>query len=311
MIKKIILPLIVCSFLCGYGQVTAIQYYNTVLSEHGLIFEKTKRFITAVVHTEIADEVESTRLAIIRQLDSSMAILKRMPSYSGDDKLRRETLEILERERSMYNMDFKQVVNLKRSSAENFEAMERFFLAEDSAEIRINAMFLELRTVQKKFASNNHLSIQENEKIQDQLERIRKLNNYTESVFLNYFRAFRDFNNLADAINTKKADEIEKARLELIVSSTKGMKIMKSVGFFENDSNYVQSGILLLEKYQELASGDMLEVARLMKEPGKLSSQDISRINSILTYMNNEPEALSIEFQRQERRLFQLHVPKD
>ena len=86
---------------------------------------------------------------------------------------------------------------------------------------------------------------------------------------------------------------------------------MKSVGFFENDSNYVQSGILLLEKYQELASGDMLEVARLMKEPGKLSSQDISRINSILTYMNNEPEALSIEFQRQERRLFQLHVPKD
>jgi hypothetical protein len=311
MMKKIYLLFFVLSLSSICAQTSAIQYYNTIISEHTLIFKKNKRFITSVVHTEKPDEVETSRLQILGQIDSSLAVLSRMVPNSSDDQLRKETLEILRREREVYILDFKQVVNLKRSSAENFEAMERFFLAEDSAEARVNTMMSELRSAQVKFAVNNHLTIQENEKMQEQIDRIRRLNDYTEKVFLSYFRAFRDFNKLADAINTKKADEIERARLDLLSSAGKGVAKMKAAGFFENDSAYVQAGIHLLSTYEKLANGDMLEVARLLKEPSKLTNQDITSINSILTYMNEAPEELSLEFQRQERKLFQLHVPKD
>lgn len=311
MSRKFLFRIFLFCFIGGQAQTTAIQYYNTIISEHTSIFKKNKRFITAVVHTEKVDEVETYRLQILRQIDTSLAVLVKMTPYPSDDQLRKETIEILRREREVYNMDFKEVVSLKKSSAEAFEAMEKFFVAEDSAESRVNSMMCDLRAAQVKFALSNHLTIQDNEKMQEQINRIRRLNNYTEKVFLSYFRAFRDFNKLADAINTKKADQIEKARLDLMVSAEKGIQMMKSAGFFENDSNYVQSGIRLLEKYAYLAGGDMLEVARLLKEPAKLTNQDIARINSILIYMNAEPEDLSIEFQRQERRLFQLHVPKD
>lgn len=293
------------------AQITAIQYYNQIVEEHAKVFKKNKRFITTIVHTEKSDEVDRYRKEIIIQIDSSLAILQRLSPFKSDDKLRKETIEILKREREVYNMDFKEVVQLKKNSSETFDAMEKFFTAEDKAEAKVNQMLSDLRTAQERFAQKNHLTVQEDKKMKAQIEKIARLNLYSEKIFLIYFRAFRDFNLMAEAINSKKAEAIEKARLQLMVSSSEGLAQLRSQGPFESDSTYIGSGINLLVKYETLAKGDMMEVTRLLKEPDKLTNADVSKINSVLMYINNEPEVLSLEFQNQERKLYQKHVPKD
>lgn len=309
--KHIFLIAFLAAFTINSAQESPVDFYNSIIEAQNKVVKKSQHYTSVAVHSENDVEIDKARKEVIKQIEKSINDVKAIKPFKGDGKLKDEALEILKRELDAYTLDFSEAALLKKNSKQTFEAMEKYYSAQDKAEAKIDAAVTDFKKAQLRFADKYDFTIEENEESKKQADKMSRLNKYTRQIFLQYFKAFRDFNLFVDAFNTKKASAIETARQNLLKSSAEGAAQMKAIGGFDGDNAYMNAGVKLLELYKKMAETDLAELSELMKKQDKLTNEDVDKINKIIGKMNQEPEKLNNAFNTENKKLLQRNVPKE
>lgn len=309
--KKTVLLLFLAASALVRAQESPVEFYNSIIEAQNKVVKKSQHYTSVAVHSENDNEIERARKDVVKQIEKSINEVKAIKPFKGDGKLKDEALEILKRELDAYTLDFNEAAMLKKSSKQTFEAMEKYYASQDKAEAKIDAAIADFKKAQLRFADKYQFTIEENEESLKQADKMARLNKYTRQVFLNYFKAFRDFNLFVDAFNSQKASAIENARQNLLKSSTESAAKIKELGSFDGDAGYANAGIKLMELYKKMAETDFAEVSELMKKGDKRTNEDVDKINKVIGKMNEEPAKLNDAFNQENKKLLQKNVPKE
>lgn len=111
------------------------SYNNAIVNEQVELLKKNLRYISKAAHSENARKIESRRHEVVEQNKVAVAKIQHMPAYKGNSDLRATSLNAYKTMLKVYTADYKQVNALATTRTQSFEAMERYFAAEEVAEL--------------------------------------------------------------------------------------------------------------------------------------------------------------------------------
>ena len=103
------------------------------MKEMAVAVQKNFEYISFNVHSEEFEQMETKRKEVTQQIIESKEKIRSMPPLEGDTRLRDEAVEALNEYLNAFELDYKNIIGLKRQSKDSFEAMEAYWKAEDKA----------------------------------------------------------------------------------------------------------------------------------------------------------------------------------
>ena len=283
------------------------SYNNYIVAVQGNLMDKVVEYIVETVHNENYREVESKRLEVIAQIEASIATLKRMEPFKGDDQMRKEALEVFELYREAYVNDYSQINMLKKDRESSFKAMERYFEAQDLAEKKLQRSADQFEQAQKDFADRHNITITEMES-DGTMGMIAKVNRYSRKVFLEFFRISKLNGQSLDALNSRDTIKIEETRIALLKGAQQAWENLKQTSSFKGDDEYRSRTMAFVAYHELFAKNELKELCEILGKESR-SNEDIDRYNEIIQTYNTDIKTLIRNFNEANIKLLRKHIP--
>ncbi|MBC8083852.1 MAG: hypothetical protein H7Z21_11625, partial [Hymenobacter sp.] len=218
------------------------SYNNAIVNEQIDLLKKNLRYISKAAHSENDRKIEARRLEVVEQNKIAVAKLQRMAAFKGNTELRATALTAFKTMLEVYSADYKQVNALAATRTESFEAMQRYFDAQEVAGRKLAVADDSVNAAQKRFAKQFGMSIEtskESAKLAEYTRQVSAVNHYQHLVFLPYFRVQKSSARLTDALNAQDATAFEAARVTLAAEAeTSAAELAAVPGFQGKDVAY-------------------------------------------------------------------------
>jgi len=289
------------------------DYNNFIMKEMTTAVQKNFDYLAFVVHSDAFDQMDEKRKEVVKQIVEAKDKVSQMPPLDGDTRLRDESVEVLNEYKSAFELDFKQIISLKKKSRDSFEAMKEYFKAEDDAEEKLNKATQKLRRAQRQYASKNNMTVVDG-KADDELERkmgkAKATNLYWRSVFIEYFKVSEAYDLMWDALNQRKASVIDNERQKVIKVINSTLPDIKAIPAFNGDTEFRDQTISIVEYYQQVADIQFAKITERLKK-SELEQADIDVVNSIINQCNADHERLAYNWNQASQELFRKNVEKE
>jgi len=156
-------------------------YNNAIVNEQVELLKKNLRYISKAAHSENDRKIENRRLEVVEQNKAAVATLQHMPGYKGNAELRAAALKAFKTMLEVYSADYKQVNALAATRTQSFEAMERYFAAQEVAEQKLAVVDDSVNAAQKRFARQFGMSIEtskESARLAEYTRQVSAVNRY-------------------------------------------------------------------------------------------------------------------------------------
>ena len=290
----------------------AADYNNFIMKEMAVAVQKNFEYISFNVHSEEFERMEAKRKEVMQQIIQSKEKIKSMPALEGDTHLRDEAVEALLEYQHAFELDYKDIIGLKKKSKDSFEAMEAYWKAEDKAEAKVNKATTRLRKAQQAYASKNNMTVAEGkaDNVLDQkMARITAFNNYWREIYLLFFKVSKEYDLLWDVLSREKSDPIDRQRGQVIRAASDVLPLLKAKPAFNGDVEFRDQTVDLLEYYQRVAETDFVKIVDVLAK--KPTSEEVDLINSIINKCNANHERLVYNWNIASKDLFKKNVDKE
>jgi hypothetical protein len=299
------------SSLMAQGEESPVDYFNAVIQEYNKVSVKNMNYLSTSVHSENDNEVDAARKDVMKQIEKSIASIQNIKAYKGDEKLKQDALEVLKIEQGTYQTDFSDAILLKKDSKSSFEAMEKYYKAQEKAEKKLSQASDKLALAQKNFAEKYKFELKTDEQNRALQANITRLNQYTRDIFLAYFKASKNNGIFFDALNANKVSAMESARLNILSSTEEGINKIKNIGSFDGDKSYMEKSIAVLQYYKSLASKDFVTLVKVTgKKDTERTQADVDQYNGVINDYNVKNQKYINEFNEANRKILQKTIPK-
>lgn len=289
------------------------DYNNFIMKEMTTAVQKNFEYLSFVVHSEAYDQMDEKRKEVVKQIVEAKDKVSHMPPLDGDTRLRDESIEVLNEYKNAFDIDFKQIIGLKKKSKDSFEAMKEYFKAEDEAEEKLNKATQKLRKAQRIYASKNNMTVVDG-KADDELERkmgkAKATNLYWRSIFIEYFKVSEEYDLMWDALNQRKASVIDNERAKVVKVINNTIPDLKKIPAFNGDTEFRDQTISVLEYYKQVAEVQFAKITERLKKP-ELDQADIDAVNAIINQCNADHERLAYNWNMASQDLFRKNVEKE
>lgn len=283
------------------------DYNNHVVEEQNIVMRKSIDYTMQTVHSDDENANNSMRLEVLKQIDQSIGELKNTAAYKNDAKLRDESIDVLTLYKEAFTTEFQEVNSLKKKSQDSYEAMEKYFKAQDRAENKLSNASKKFAKAQLDFASKYKLTM-EKSSMQDELDNITKVNQYSRALFLAQFKVSKVNAGFLDALNAQKAGVMEDKRKELQTVSTVSLSDIKALSPYNGEKNYKAATVRLVEYYKSHSEKEYLEMESILKK-AKPENKDIERFNLLVTKMNEETTKMVQDFNKANKEFMRDNIP--
>jgi hypothetical protein len=283
------------------------DYNNHVVEEQNIVMKKSIDYTMQTVHSDDENKNNEMRLEVLKQIDESIAELKNTAAYKNDAKLRDESIDVLTLYKEAFTTEFQEVNSLKKKSQDSYEAMEKYFKALDKAENKLSNASKKFAKAQLDFASRNKLTMEKGS-MQDELDIITKINQYSRALFLAQFKVSKVNAAFLDALNAQKTGAMEDNRKELLAVAASSLNNINSLPAYNGDKNYKAATIKLIQYYKSHSEKEYLEIETILKKP-KPENTDIERFNLLVTAMNEESTKNVQEFNKANKEFMRDNIP--
>jgi hypothetical protein len=283
------------------------DYNNHVVEEQNVVMRKSIDYTMQTVHSDDENKNNAMRLEVIKQIDQSIGELKNTAAYKNDAKLRDESIDVLTLYKDAFTTEFQEVNSLKKKSQDSYEAMEKYFRAQDKAENKLSNASKKFAKAQLDFASKYKLTMEKGS-MQDELDNITKVNQYSRALFLEQFKVSKVNAGFLDALNAQKGGAMEDKRKELQTASTASLSIVKALPPYNGDKNYKAATSKLIEYYKSHSEKEYLEMESIVKK-AKPENKDIEKFNLLVTKMNEETTKLVQDFNKANKEFMRDNIP--
>ncbi len=297
----------------------AADYNNYIMKEMVVAVQKNFEYISFNVHlptgqagSEEFELMETRRKEVMQQILQSKEKIKRMPPLNDDTRLRDEAVESLTEYQHAFELDYKDIIGLKKKSRDSYEAMEVYWKAEDKAEAKVNKATTRLRKAQQAYASKNNMTIADGRSdtlLDQKMAKITAVNNYWREIYLPFFKVSKEYDLLWDVLSKEKVDPINRQRSQVIKTVSDILPSLKAKAGFNGDVEFRDQTINLIEYYQRVAEKDFAKIIEVLSK--KPTQEEINLINSIINTCNADHERLVYNWNIASKDLFKKNVDKE
>jgi hypothetical protein len=230
---------------------TAGAYMNYIADQNREITKDFLSYTSAVAHGKNAKNVEAKRVAQLQTTKDAIKKISAMPPFKGDKSLRDSCVAFLKITYYILNDDYGQIVNMEEVAEQSYDAMEAYLLAQDLASEKLKQASARLQKVEKTFAANNNVTLVEaDDEISKKMEQANKVNKYHRSVYLVFFKSYKQEMYMIDAMGKKNVNGIEQNKNSLEKFAAEGITKLGSIQAFNGDNSYLTACKQLLEFYK-------------------------------------------------------------
>jgi len=289
------------------------DYNNFIMKEMTAAVQKNFEYLSFIVHSDAYDQMDEKRKEVVKQIAEATDKVSQMPPLEGDTRLRDESVEVLNEYKSAFELDYKQIIGLKKKSKDSFEAMKEYFRAEDDAEEKLNKATQKLRKAQRQYASKNNMTVVDG-KADDELERkmgkAKATNIYWRTVFIEYFKVSAAYDIMWDALNQRKPSVINSERQKVIKVIDATLPDLRKIPAFNGDTEFLDQTIGIIEYYRQVAE---VQFAKITDRLGKkeMDQSDVDTVNSVINQCNADHERLAYNWNQASQELFRKNVEKE
>jgi hypothetical protein len=211
-------------------------------------------YVSASSHGKSVKKVEKRRAELIDFINETRMKINGMPSFNGDKSLRDSAVAHLKLMYSVFNEDYSKIVDMEEIAEQSYDLMEAYLTAKQRAADKLKESAEAFHRAYRDFAARNNVTlIDKQSELERKLDEAGKVSDYYNTVYLIFFRAYRQEAYLLDALSQKNTSGIEQNRNSLMKAATGGLEQLKTLKGYNSDRSIETACRKALEFYYEEA----------------------------------------------------------
>jgi hypothetical protein len=283
------------------------DYMTAMVKARGDMDSKYMQYMSAAAHGRRAKKVEKLRLEVLDNITNSRYKISDLPIYKGDNSLRQSSIDYIQLCYTVFNEDYKKIVNMEEIAEQSVDEMQAYMLLQQKIDEKLQEGYAALDKVTHTFAAKYNVTLTtEQSPLGAKLEESGKVNTYSSTIYLIFFKCNWEDNQMVKAMNDQKVNDAEQARNALLSYANQGLQALDTVKPFEGDPSLVNACKRALTFYKQAAEKDMPkltdyyvkkeEFEKLKKDfdaNSNRSQADVNAYNKAVKDMNNAVNAFN------------------
>ncbi len=293
-----------------------IDYNNYIVEEMNMIVMKNLEYISQSVHSDNFEAIEAKRKNVIRQIKGAHKRVNAQKAYDGGEQLKIESLAVLQTYQKVFEMELSEANMLKQTSQESYEAMERYFKAQDKAERNLGLASERFQRASMRYAKKHKIDnlkaeAEKDGMVENELKRISDVNEYTRKLFLAYFKVSKQNGIFFDAVNAQNKAGLEGKRKRVAMTASSTLDKLNTMEGFRGDTDFLEKTKALVLFYKNIAENGYRSIVKVVKkQQSDLTKEDVDGYNEAIEKSNIESPKLLNAFNEAQKRLLQKNIPK-
>ncbi|CAN5175957.1 hypothetical protein BH09BAC3_BH09BAC3_00440 [soil metagenome] len=242
--------------LSGFSQQgnDAGSYLSFIGAQYEEISKDMMSYSSAVAHGKGARKVEKRRNELMLQLKESERNVRKMKPFRQSSKLRDSVASYMRICQIVLNEDYGKIVNLEDVAEQSYDDMEAYLLAKDIANEKLDEANERVSDQYDAFAKENNIRlIETSSKLTEKIRAAGKVNEYQKSIYLLFFKSFKNDVYFVDALNKGDINAMEQSKNSLQKSSTDDLLKLGPIQSFQGDATLKNACQQMLTFYKKEA----------------------------------------------------------
>jgi hypothetical protein len=206
------------------------------------VAQKYVAYMSAVSHGKGAKKADKKREDLLKTIDDARNKVSGIQAFEKDTSLRNSSASYLKLMYSVMNEDYDKIVDMEEISEQSYDAMEAYMMAQEKANEKLQEAAASRDLVAKKFATDHRVNlIEEKNGLSEKMEKIGKVSDYYNDLYLIFFKASKQESYLTEAIEKKNINGIEQNKNALLKYAEEGLLKLDTMKPFESDKTIVNS----------------------------------------------------------------------
>ena len=169
---------------------------------------KYMQYLSAAAHGRRARKVEKLRGEVLESINQTKYKTTDLPKYKGDNTLRQGSIDYITLCYRVFNEDYKKIVDMEELA---------YLLLQEKVTEKLTEASAKLQKTSKEFAAKYNVTLDETESaLGSKLGVAGKLNDYSNELFLIFFKCNWMDKEMVTAMNNKKVNDVEQSRSSLL-----------------------------------------------------------------------------------------------
>jgi hypothetical protein len=262
--RNFTLTLILTALLTASVSVTAQNldnpgdYMTAMVKARGDMDAKYMQYMSAAAHGRRARKVEKLRQEVLDNITNSRYKTTDLPIYKGDNSLRQSSIDYIQLCYIIFSEDYKKIVDMEELAEQSVDEMQAYMLLQQKIDEKLHEGYAALDKVAHDFAAKYNVNlIAEQSPLGAKLEETGKVNTYSSTLYLIFFKCNWEDNQMVKALNDQKVNDAEQARNALLNYANEGLKSLDTIKPFEGDPSLVNACKHTLTFYKQAAEKEM------------------------------------------------------
>jgi hypothetical protein len=234
------------------------EYMTAIFKARSDMDQKYMQYLSAAAHGRRARKVEKLRGEVLESINQSKYKTTDLPKYKGDNSLRQGAIDYITLCYRVFNEDYKKIVDMEELAEQSFDAMSAYLLLQEKIDEKLNEASNKVQQVSKEFAAKYNVKIDETQSaLGSKLEAAGKLNDYSNALFLIFFKCNWMDREMVQAMNNKKVNDVEQSRNSLLKFANEGLRGVDTLKTFNSDPSLANACREVLKYYKKVAETDV------------------------------------------------------
>lgn len=230
----------------------AVVYFEKIGRISRSISESAWEYVKVSADRKRSGEAAKKRKETIQKIENSIIQISAVEPFEGDSSYREAVLVYLRDLNAVMRDDYATIVSIEKNSEESFSALEAYLNMKEKADRKLDIITVKLKKAEEKFADANSVALSYRESDVTKKFRIASdVTKYYNSVYLPFFKAFKQESVLLDAVNSGDLQKIDSGRLLLHKVSNEGLDTYKSIKPYSGDLSLVKAASAFLDFFAE------------------------------------------------------------
>jgi exonuclease VII small subunit len=237
-----------------------VDYMNAISNAQVEMNQKYMAYSSAVAHGRRAKKVEKMRQQTLESITNARYKTIALPIYKGDNSLRQAGIDYIQFCYNVFSEDYGKIVNMEEIAEQSFDQMQAYILLQEKTGEKLKEASAKMSAAEKAFATKYNINLIEGKKdeLGEKMEIAGKLTHYTNQVYLVFFKCNWEYNQIIEALNKKKLNDVEQARNAVIKYAQEGMGALNdSLRSFQNDPALAVACKQSIQYYKKAAETDI------------------------------------------------------
>lgn len=286
-------------YLFSQNNDAAFKYLSAISENGAAISKRYMSYSSAVAHSKRARKVENRRIDLIKAVADAKKKAAAMACYDNDCALRDSLVLYLTISYYVLNSDYEKIINMEDVAEQSYDKMEAYLKARSMANEKVRNAGDMLGDKFEAFAKSHNIKLSDSkDKLSKDIEKVNRVNDHYDDVFLIFFKAYKQEIYLMDALTRKDYSSAEQNRNALLEIATEGSASLDTMKGFNGDKALIMACKRVQEFYKSEAKDKISVIIDFMlkqenyekldkvigsKDPMLRTQDEVTQFNKAIT----------------------------